>query len=149
MRTYRLEKSVFFPNRVEEVFTFHTCMEDLCRLVPGDLHLKILNAPRYVKLGDTVQLRFSLFCLPVFWKARIIEYKQNVSFADEMIYGPFSLWRHEHFFEARDGGTVMTDRISYKLPLGILGAIARHLYVQSELDRIFSTRHKRALQYLI
>jgi ligand-binding SRPBCC domain-containing protein len=42
----------------------------------------------------------------------------------------------------------MTDRIEYKLPFSIFGEFANYFIVKDELERIFTTRHKKALEQL-
>ena len=56
--------------------------------------------------------------------SRITEYERPARFVDEMVAGPFSTFRHEHVFQASDGGTAMADRLFYKSPMGPLGLIA-------------------------
>ena len=50
------------------------------------------------------------------------------------------MWHHEHRFEETRGGVLMTDRVSYKLPLGILGRLAHVLFVKNQLKQIFTYR---------
>jgi ligand-binding SRPBCC domain-containing protein len=50
------------------------------------------------------------------------------------------MWHHEHIFEPKDSGVLMTDRISYKLPMGILGRLAHSVFVRKKLRRIFEFR---------
>jgi ligand-binding SRPBCC domain-containing protein len=56
--------------------------------------------------------------------SRITEYERPARFVDEMVAGPFAAFRHEHVFQARDGGTWMADRLDYRSPLGPLGVLA-------------------------
>jgi ligand-binding SRPBCC domain-containing protein len=116
--------------------------------MPNHLKVRILNAPHYVKPGDSVHLWCSLYGLPFYWKATVTEYEQDLSFVDCMNHGPFAMWRHSHFFESRNGGTLMTDRIEYMLPFSFFGEMAYHLFVKNELERIFTVRHKKALKSL-
>jgi ligand-binding SRPBCC domain-containing protein len=53
------------------------------------------------------------------------------------------LWRHQHGFEALDGGTRMTDHVEYALPLGPLGRIAHGLQVRRNVETIFDFRQDR------
>jgi ligand-binding SRPBCC domain-containing protein len=57
--------------------------------------------------------------------------------------GPYKLWRHEHYFEARDGGTLITDMVSLALPLGILGHIAYKVRVHAQVKEIFTFRENK------
>ena len=88
-----------------------------------------------------------MYGISFLWEAEVIEYNKNVNFVDFLRHGPFALWRHYHLFEAREGGTLMTDRVEYKPPLCILGEIANHLFIRNELERIFAVRHRKAIEH--
>jgi ligand-binding SRPBCC domain-containing protein len=66
---------------------------------------------------------------------------------DEQRFGPYSLWHHKHFIHEVAGGVRMEDIVDYKLPLGLLGSFAQHLFVKKQLTEIFDFREK-ALQDL-
>lgn len=61
-------------------------------------------------------------------------------FIDEQLSGPYRLWHHTHTFEAKDGGTLCTDRVRYN-HWG--GAIFEKLLVRPDLNRIFEYRQER------
>lgn len=146
---HHFEKSVLFPNPVEEIFLYHACIDNICKLLPGYISIKILDAPCNLKLKDKVKLMVSMYHIPFYWESTIIDYEQNVRFIDSLERGPFSLWKHYHLFESHKKGTLMTDRIEYKLPFSVFGEIANHFIVKDELEQIFATRHKKALEHLI
>jgi len=52
------------------------------------------------------------------------------------------MWHHEHHFEEVDGGVMMTDKVSYKIPFGFLGQIAQSMFVKKQLKGIFEYRVK-------
>ncbi|MDG1040630.1 MAG: SRPBCC family protein [Polaribacter sp.] len=75
------------------------------------------------------------------WVTEITAVKEHEFFIDEQRFGPYSMWHHEHFFEALpNGNTLMSDKISYKIPFGFLGSIAQTLFVKKQLKEIFSYR---------
>jgi ligand-binding SRPBCC domain-containing protein len=47
------------------------------------------------------------------------------------------------FFADAPGGTRVTDRVEYALPLGPLGVLAHALPVRRTLERIFTHRQER------
>ena len=61
-------------------------------------------------------------------------------FVDVQLRGPYTLWRHTHTFEERDGGTVCLDRVRYR-PRG--GALVHWLFVRRDVERIFQYRQQR------
>ena len=62
---------------------------------------------------------------------------------------PFRAWRHEHLFQPLGPGrTLMTDRVTYRLPLGLLGVLADRLVVGRQLAHAFAERHRRTRELL-
>jgi ligand-binding SRPBCC domain-containing protein len=59
---------------------------------------------------------------------------------DEQRVGPYAMWHHQHKIEPIEGGVLMTDIVSYKPPLGFLGAIANALFIKRQLKGIFDYR---------
>jgi ligand-binding SRPBCC domain-containing protein len=57
--------------------------------------------------------------------------------------GPYRLWHHTHRFEARDGGTRMTDVVRYRLPFGMIGRAVHALKVRRDVKQIFDYRFQR------
>ena len=53
------------------------------------------------------------------------------------------MWHHEHWFEELpNGNTLMKDKISYKIPYGILGSLAQSIFIKNQLKTIFEYRYK-------
>ena len=59
----------------------------------------------------------------------------------------YALWRHRHSFEEVEDGTVISDRVEYALPLGVLGRVAQIL-VARQLRGIFAYRQRALMQLL-
>lgn len=82
------------------------------------------------------------------WTSRVIECEcreRTARVRDEMVEGPFPRWDHTHRFHAADGGTVVTDRVEYRLPAvpGPLSALG-----WPGLEAIFAYRHRRTRRLL-
>jgi ligand-binding SRPBCC domain-containing protein len=75
-----------------------------------------------MKLGDDVTWKAWHFGIPFRMTSRITEYERPAFFVDEQARGLFATWRHEHLFEEREGGTLMTDVVDYRSPLGPIGS---------------------------
>ena len=80
------------------------------------------------------------------WESLIADYEKNVSFADEMLRGPYKSWYHVHRFEATREGVEMSDRVEYDLPFGLLGRLAHWILIRRQLQAIFEYREKRICQ---
>ena len=55
--------------------------------------------------------------------SRIVDMQRPSYFSDEMVEGAFKSMFHEHRFESKDGGTLMTDDFSYETPYGVFGKL--------------------------
>ena len=52
------------------------------------------------------------------------------------------MWHHEHIFEQKEDGILMTDIITYVPPMGVLGKIANFLFINKKVNNIFDYRKK-------
>lgn len=76
------------------------------------------------------------------WVTEITHVENHKFFIDEQRFGPYSMWHHEHWFEVLPNGkTKITDKVSYKIPLGFLGRILQHLFIKNKLVEIFTHRY--------
>ncbi len=108
-----------------------TCF-DLSRSI--DLHLESMVASRERAVAgvtsglieDGQEVSWEAHHLGVRWRmtSRITAFDRPHRFVDEMVRGPFALFRHEHRFEADGDGTVMTDTVELKMGWGPLRPLA-------------------------
>ncbi|OGR35064.1 MAG: TIGR01777 family protein [Desulfobacula sp. RIFOXYB2_FULL_45_6] len=132
---------------VERVFSWHEKAGAIARLTPPWAPLKLISrCGEGIQKGVRVTFRIRIFKIPRLWVAEHIDYKKNEEFKDCQIKGPFSQWEHTHRFHS-DGasGTIMEDRVDFKLPFGFL---SRPFYgtAKKEFERMFAYRH-RVLKY--
>lgn len=101
-----------------------------------------------MELGDTVTWRARHF--GVWWRmtSRITAHVRPRHFVDEQVRGPFSHWRHEHWFDADGAGTRMRDIVEYKPPLGPLGAVANVLVLRRYMVRLIRLRNQHIKELL-
>jgi ligand-binding SRPBCC domain-containing protein len=61
--------------------------------------------------GEMFRLRLNQFGLSIGWMATCQKVERPVKLVDVAQSFPFSKWRREHLFQAKDGGTEMTDQV--------------------------------------
>jgi len=88
-----------------------------------------------------------IFNIPINWCTEITHIKEQLYFVDEQRKGPYNIWHHEHHFEERDGGVMMTDILYYDIGKSIFGWLAGELFVHKKVNAIFEFR-KRKLEEL-
>ena len=94
-----------------------------------------------MRAGALIEYRLKLHGISVRWLTRIDEWEPGRRFVDRQVSGPYGLWHHTHGFEpAPGGGTIVRDRVVYRLPFGVLGALAHLAFVRRDLERIFDFR---------
>lgn len=94
-----------------------------------------------IELGEEVEWEARHLGLRWRLRSRITEMVRPRSFTDEQVTGPFASFRHRHDFEARDGGTLVTDTWEHRAPLGPLGVVADALFLRRHMRRLLETRN--------
>ncbi|MEE2755600.1 MAG: SRPBCC family protein [Myxococcota bacterium] len=139
---YILHQEQFIAQPLSEVWAFFSNAENLERLTPDFLNFKILTpTPIDMFEGTLIDYRIRLFGVPMNWRTEIIHLEPEVRFVDQQLKGPYAKWYHEHRFEEVDGGTLMTDRVEYRVPFSALGHLAHSVMVKRTLQRIFQYRY--------
>ncbi|MGO4234807.1 SRPBCC family protein [Pseudarthrobacter sp. YAF2] len=90
--------------------------------------------------GQEVTWRAWHFCIPLTMTSRITHLDYPRSFTDEQAKGPFKAFRHVHDFAATPTGSVMTDRVEFTAPLGVLGRGVERLFLARYLERLIRQR---------
>ncbi|GKV74328.1 ligand-binding SRPBCC domain-containing protein [Pseudarthrobacter oxydans] len=90
--------------------------------------------------GQEVTWRARHFGIPLTMTSRVTQVDFPHSFTDEQVRGPFRSFRHVHEFEARPGGCIMTDRVEFAAPFGLLGRAAGKLVLRPYLQRLIRDR---------
>ena len=127
----------------DEAFALFADAHNLEAITPPWLRFRILtSAPIEMRAGTLISYRLSLHGVPVRWHTRIETWEPPRRFVDVQISGPYALWHHTHEFEPEGTGTVIRDRVRYRIGFGPLGALALRLFVRRDLNRIFD--HRRA-----
>jgi len=145
------------PAPLHDVWAFHDDVTTaLPALSPPASRVRVESADLPVRAGSRVVVRArGPLGLPIRMAARILEHAPprdgpggspggaSAYFKDEQTSGPFAAWLHEHIFTALSPDqTRVTDRVTYTLPLGPLGALADRLFVRRQIAEMFRHRHE-------
>ena len=132
--TVRAPRSVLFDLELD--------MDAHARSLAGSGEAAVTSSgSRHLAPGDEVT--FTARHLGVRWRmtARVVEHRRPTRFVDEQVRGPFRSMRHEHDFTMVDAeSTVMRDRMSIVLPLGVAGRLVARFVVGPYLARLLRTR---------
>lgn len=134
------------PVPIQEAWDFFSSPANLQLITPAYMGFNITGG---FNPGDkmTEGMRISykvkpLLGIPLTWVSLISKVDAPYCFTDKQLQGPYSYWRHQHFFKEIPGGTEVEDLVNYEIPLGKLGQIANSLLVKRQLKEIFDYRQK-------
>lgn len=147
--TFHLRREQLVPRRIDEVFAFFSDAYNLELITPAFLRFRVLTPPPLAMgEGAVIDYRLSLLGVPFRWRTGIESWEPGRRFVDVQLRGPYRLWRHAHDFLPVEGGTLVRDEVTYRLPLGPLGRVAHALLVRRQLRAIFDHRQRRIAELL-
>ncbi len=150
MGFYQLNAKQFIPAPIDAVWDFISSPANLKRIAPPQMGFEIVtqNLPDRMMAGMIIEYRVKpLAGISTTWVTEITHVRDKEYFIDVQQVGPFSFWHHQHLLVPQDNGVLMTDIVSYKPPLGILGSVANRLLLRRQLEGIFTYR-KKALEVI-
>jgi ligand-binding SRPBCC domain-containing protein len=145
MAVFQLRKAQFIPAGIDEVWDFISSPANLKKITPPHMGFDITSGelPEKMYPGMIITYRVKpLAGIGMKWVTEITHVSERSYFVDEQRVGPYAMWHHEHHLEAVEGGVMMRDVITYRPPLGFLGALANRLFIRKQLDGIFEYRSK-------
>lgn len=95
-----------------------------------------------INYNETVTWRGKHFGFYLTHKSRITKMELYDYFLDEMEEGKFKSFRHQHFFEEKNGITIMKDHLEYETPFGIFGKLFDALFLKKHLNNFLLARNK-------
>ena len=141
MKTHILRSEIWLPRPVEEVFDFFSNAENLAVLTPPWVSFCILTpCPITMHAGTIIDYRIGIHGIPLPWRTEITEWEPTRRFVDVQRRGPYRLWRHQHEFEPRDGGTLCRDTVAYAVFFEFL---IHPLFVRKDVAAIFASREEK------
>ncbi len=143
----RFDRNTFVAGTIDEVFAFFSDPKNLAVITPPSMGFQILDAPdRTLRRDDRIRYRIRVLGVPLQWITHITEWSEGRFFTDVQEKGPYRQWIHRHEFSPEGSGVMMTDRVDYELPLGIVGRIFGGWLVRRQLDAIFDYRQRMIQQ---
>ncbi|UBM60738.1 SRPBCC family protein [Marinilongibacter aquaticus] len=145
---YTLETQTVLPLSIEEVWLFFSDPQNLQAITPPYMGFEITSAhSNKAYTGQIISYRVGILPkIKTNWVTEITHVNEPYFFVDEQRFGPYSMWHHEHHFARCKEGVCMTDKVSFKIPLGILGHLAYTLFIKAKLTEIFSYRTNKLKQ---
>ena len=144
MKIYHLHREQFLPIGLQECWSFFSDPSNLETITPPRMKFAIQHlSGKGIYAGQLIRYRIAIFPFyRVNWLTEITAVKKEEYFIDDQRIGPYALWHHYHHFREVENGVLMTDEVTYALPLGWLGQWAHALLIGRELNTIFEYRRQ-------
>ncbi|WP_323756261.1 SRPBCC family protein [Roseivirga sp.] len=141
---YTLKTVQELPIDLKTAWAFFSSPNNLEKITPKHMGFKITSGEAgSMYAGQIITYKVSPFPgIKSSWVTEITHVDHLNSFVDEQRFGPYAMWHHEHIFETSLNGVRMIDKVSYKLPFGILGRMVHPFLVKGKLMKIFTHRYK-------
>lgn len=138
------EVAQWVPEPKHKVYPFFADEKNLELLTPEFLNFYVVaKSTPTVQEGTEIDYKLKIHGVPAKWRSKILDWKPDTSFRDVQMIGPYSKWDHTHGFEELAGGTLLSDRVVYRLPLASVGGRIASPLIKNDIDRIFSFRRKK------
>ena len=143
---YQLKREQILKSDLETIWNFVSSPKNLPRITPTYMNFNITSKDLKDDMYPGMLISYTVtpvLGIPMSWLTEITQVSEKKYFVDEQRYGPYAMWHHQHFIEPHKDGVLMTDIVTYKMPLGILGRIAHWLFVKRQLNSIFNYRFQK------
>ena len=95
-----------------------------------------------IQLGERVSWELREFGLRISHTSEIDAMTRPTYFRDSMVRGKFASYQHDHFFDRKDGDTVMRDVMKFAAPYGALGRLAEFAVLRAHLRYFLRKRNE-------
>lgn len=141
------ERSVVLAAPPSEVYGFHEDPRNIGKISPPSLRVERVECEVPARAGGEFRLRVRQFGLPLEWIGFWQEAAPSSRLVDGARKSPFRHWRHHHLFAVAPGGTLMTDRVEYALPFGLLGRFLDKTVMKVVFAAMFAARHRATRRF--
>ena len=140
---HTLETEQTLPITPDTAWKFFSTPGNLARITPPYMGFRITSGDVDAMYPGQI-ITYQIGILPGIksgWVTEITHVVEGRYFVDEQRAGPYSIWHHEHWIDPVEAGVRVRDRVSYKLPFGLLGQCA-HPFIKRQLHSIFRYRQE-------
>ena len=135
----------FLSITLEDAWAFFSNPNNLNLITPDKMHFRTISeVPDVMHEGLLIRYKIRpMMLIPMTWVTEIGTVRHQISFTDRQLKGPYKTWIHEHQFEEKDNGVLMTDRLTYDIGMGFIGKLAGYFWVDRKVAEIFEFRRKK------
>ena len=148
MADHVLQSRLWLARPRPEVFAVLADPANLARVMPPWLRVRLLTPDVRMEAGAVLDFRVAWLGVPLSWRLFVREWDPPYRFVDVQVNGPYARWEHRHRLLEEGEGTWIEDRVTYRLPAGVLGRAAHALLVGRQLRAAWAYRRERLIALL-
>ncbi|HMP88620.1 MAG TPA: SRPBCC family protein [Kiritimatiellia bacterium] len=135
------------PCSAAELFAWHESPGAFTTLLPPGEPVTVVHHDGHIRNGAKAIIRVGKWPFRFRWELMHESYVNGHQFCDVQLTGPFRYYRHEHVMRNIEPGTcVLSDTITFSMPLGVIGYWIGKWFVMRKFDRLFAFRHDVTLK---
>ncbi len=143
------EAQLILPCPQREVFDFLLRPANVALISPPEQGLYFVDAPEIVSQGTRLKFRIQVFGQVQEGEHEITSIVDDTRIIESQVKGVLKSWVHDHLFETNSNGeVVVTDRIEFEPPGGVLGLLVTKNRVLDQLEDAFEHRYVRMKKLL-
>jgi len=144
MKLYDLMRVQHLPVALETAWQFFTDPYNLLKITPAWLDFRIVSGSgARLYPGMIISFRVTpLARLSYLWVTEVTQVNAPYFFVDEMRFGPYRFWHHQHRFTPNANGVSVEDTIHYAVKGGPVGRFLNRVWVRPKLNEIFAFRSR-------
>ena len=142
---YQIKRTFLIKSDIKTIWDFASNPQNLKKITPDYMNFKITSPELNAQIYEGMIIEYTvspMMKIPLTWVTEITHIHEHKSFIDEQRFGPYKMWHHEHLFLQKGDKVEMTDKVSFKVPFGLLGRIITPIIVIPQLKKIFNYRYK-------
>lgn len=139
--THCFEASQWFDQPINQLFDYFGDAHNLEKITPPFLKFKVsYQSTDQIQEGTVLTYKLRVRGIPLRWVSLICDWQDQKQFTDTQLKGPYYIWHHTHQFESFENGTMMTDRVLYRVPRLPLADLWLAPLIRMDVKKIFSYR---------
>jgi ligand-binding SRPBCC domain-containing protein len=100
-----------------------------------------------INLNESVTWEANHLFKKRYFTSKITAYNFPFSFTDEMQKGDLKSFSHQHIFESKEDGTLMTDIVHLEAPYVLLGKFVLWLFLKNYFKALLTERNEVIKEY--
>jgi ligand-binding SRPBCC domain-containing protein len=144
----QFEASIQIACPRETAFEFLSRPSNYAEISPSQMGFTLVEGPDVMIVGSRIEFQLQAMGLTQRVIHEVVHWKHPHQITLEQIRGPMRKWVHDHLLVGEGEDVVITDRIEFDPPGGMLGFVATEARILAALNSGIAERHLALKQRL-